>query len=101
MKTVGDYRCGPQSWPQWIRKIFSRFYNRACHIHDDDYGNPEVTHAEAESKFKKHVKRKRRGLRKAWKRGKIGFFIYVVHGLVFGYIMPFSTRRFGKFFKIS
>ena len=99
MKTVGDYRCGPQSWPAWIRKPLSRFYNRACHIHDNDYGNPEVTFSQAEKTFTGEIARRRRALRKAWRKGKVGLFVYILHGLIFGYLIPLSTRRFGKFFR--
>jgi len=95
-KTV--YYCGPQSWPQWVRKPLSKYYNRACRTHDDHYEKGTL-HEEAESEFKQDIERRRRVLRKAWKRGKVKYRTYVLHGRLFGRFMPRLTNRFGKFFK--
>jgi len=92
------YHCGPQSWPRWIRKPISKYYNRACRNHDENYNN-NVDFKKSESQFKSEVSRRRGVLKKAWKFGKVSFLTYLVHGRLLGLFMPRLTRRFGKHFR--
>lgn len=89
---MAEYYCGPQRWPKWVRKPLSRFYNRACKAHDETFD---------EDRFKKEVSRRRRVLRKAWKRGKVKLTDYVLHGLLFGYLLYRMTAAFGRWYKVK
>ena len=95
--TANEYYCGPQSWPAWIRKPLSKYYNRACRNHDKNYADL-TEFKEAEKQFKSEVKRRRRVLRKALKFEKVSLTTYLIHGTIFGRLMPRLTRRFGKHF---
>ena len=95
------YYCGPQSWPVWIRRILSKYYNRPCRNHDYNYSHALCSFEESELEFKEDVSRRRKVLRKAWKRSKVKLGDYLLHGLVFGYILYRFTRVFGKWYKQS
>ena len=99
MEKEPHYYCGPQSWPQWLRKPLSRFYNRACRDHDNDYSDPECDFEEAEVKFDNSVTRKRKALHKAWHKKKINTWVYIKQAVLIGYSMPVLTKKFGRFFK--
>ena len=96
---MAKYYCGPQGWPAWIRKPLSRYYNRACHNHDANYDDPAIEFDKAEAQFKEEVTRRRGVLKKAYKRGKISYLTYIVHGRLFGLIMPRLTKRYGRIFR--
>lgn len=96
---MNKYYCGPQQWPTWIRKPLSRFYNRACYNHDTNYDSPAIELADAEAQFKAEVQRRRAILKKAYKRGKVSYVEYVIHGRLFGLLMPRLTKRYGRLFR--
>ena len=94
-----NYYCGPQSWPQFIRKVLSKYYNRPCRNHDENYSDTSISFDHSEEQFKEEVSRRRGVLRKAWKRKKVPLKDYLIHGLGFGYLMCQFTRAFGRKFK--
>lgn len=96
---MDECHCGPQRWPKWVREPLSRFYNRACKNHDENYDDADCAFFEAERIFKDEVTRRRRVLRKAWKRKKITLKDYILHGLVIGYLMYRFTQLFGRAYK--
>lgn len=100
MTKKSDYYCGPQHWPRWFRKPLSKYYNRACREHDNDYGSGELSRSVAELKFRKEIIRKRKAIKKAWKVGKLTFIDLVFHGIILSRVIPITTKLFGRnFFK--
>lgn len=56
------YNCGPQAFPEWIRKIFSLRFNQSCKMHDKNYNiRTKLTKEEADNKFLKNMKRQAMG----------------------------------------
>ena len=98
-KNKDVYYCGPQRWPRWIRKILSRYYNRPCRNHDENYDNPDCDFEESEAQFKDEVSRRRKVLRKAWKLKKVPLLDYIIHALIFGYVFYRFTRLIGRRYK--
>lgn len=94
-----DCCCGPQAWPKWIRRPLSRFYNRACKNHDANYSTDEVSLSDAEQQFRTEIARRQSVMWKAFKRKKISLREVLLHGVLFGYMMPVLTGLGGWAFK--
>ena len=80
---MAKYYCGPKSWPKFMRKRLSRYFNSQCKLHDDDYQTRLKSRKKIDDDFLLRMLKAAGSDKKKIKQAKFLYFFVRKFGWVF------------------